>query len=168
MQGVECESCGAVLRLKEEYVGRRIKCPKCGTAFVVPELEPEWDEEDPLFSIASQSATPPRESPAVTVPGQSLGNVEMATSTPSYLQPPAAPMASPAFAAKTQDLADQRAAKEQRSGAMRQIGLGAVIMSVAAIWFVGGLMAGWFFYYPPLLFIVGIITVIKGCFGYSE
>jgi len=165
--GVDCKSCGAVLNLREEHVGRRIKCPKCEAVFVVPELEPQWEEEDPLFSLASQSAARPPENPAVAMSGPGPGNARSPTSTPSYMQPPAATV-SPSFAAKTQDLAAQRAAKEQKSAANRHIGLGVAMMFGAAIWFVVGLMAGWFFYYPPLLFIVGIITVVKGCFGYSE
>lgn len=167
MQAIDCEGCGAALKLKEEYVGRRIKCPKCGTALVVPELEPTWEDSDPLFSIAAQPTAPPIQMPAAPALGHAAGNVGMATSTPSYLRPQA-PSESPKFAAKTKELATNRQAKERGTGAFRQIGIGAVIMSIAAIWFVGGLMAGWFFYYPPLLFIVGIITVIKGCLGYAE
>jgi hypothetical protein len=37
------------------------------------------------------------------------------------------------------------------------------MMLIAATWFVIGIWAGWVFYYPPILFVIGIAAVIKGC-----
>lgn len=42
------------------------------------------------------------------------------------------------------------------------IGGGAAMMIVAVIWFVAGLFFGWLFFYPPILFIVGLIAFCKG------
>lgn len=42
------------------------------------------------------------------------------------------------------------------------IGGGAVMMLIAVVWFVVGLFAGWIFFYPPILFIVGLIAFFKG------
>lgn len=43
---------------------------------------------------------------------------------------------------------------------------GILMMAGAVIWFFGGLAFGiLFYYYPPVLFIVGLITAIKGLFG---
>ncbi|MDP1562300.1 MAG: hypothetical protein Q8M16_13050, partial [Pirellulaceae bacterium] len=61
-------------------------------------------------------------------------------------------------------LAEKRHAKANSSAAMQHMGLGVVIMAVSVIWLVGGLMAGWLYYYPAILFIVGIITVINVAF----
>nr|WP_321406796.1 hypothetical protein [uncultured Carboxylicivirga sp.] len=33
---------------------------------------------------------------------------------------------------------------------------------IAILWFFGGLAAGYIFYYPPILFIIGIVALIKG------
>ena len=42
-------------------------------------------------------------------------------------------------------------------------GLG--MMIGAAVWFVVGLMGGVIFFYPPVLFILGFFTFLKGVFG---
>jgi phage FluMu protein Com len=57
----ECSGCGATLKVKEQYSGRRIKCPRCETANQVPaESEESVDEDEvvsrtPLSSAASRS-----------------------------------------------------------------------------------------------------------------
>jgi hypothetical protein len=42
------------------------------------------------------------------------------------------------------------------------IGGGLAMMFIAVVWFVLGLMAGFIFFYPPVLFIVGLVALIKG------
>jgi hypothetical protein len=39
---------------------------------------------------------------------------------------------------------------------------GAIAMLVAVVWFVIGLMADWIFFYPPILFLIGLVAFIKG------
>lgn len=39
---------------------------------------------------------------------------------------------------------------------------GIVMMLIAAVWFVVGWMAGIIFFYPPILFIIGLIAFVKG------
>jgi hypothetical protein len=36
---------------------------------------------------------------------------------------------------------------------------------VSAIWFFGGLAFGVIFFYPPILFVIGIGVLLKGIFG---
>ena len=43
-----------------------------------------------------------------------------------------------------------------------KIFLGILMIIGAFIWFFGGLAAGIIFYYPPVLLIIGIITIVKG------
>ena len=42
---------------------------------------------------------------------------------------------------------------------------GLLMMIIAAVWFVLGLQAGYIFFYPPVLFVIGGIAAIKGFFG---
>lgn len=42
---------------------------------------------------------------------------------------------------------------------------GVLMMIIAIVWFVGGLFAGYIFYYPPILLIVGMVAVGKGLFS---
>lgn len=39
------------------------------------------------------------------------------------------------------------------------------MMAGAAIWFFAGLAAGYIFFYPPILFLIGFGTFLKGLFG---
>ncbi len=46
---------------------------------------------------------------------------------------------------------------------MKKGALGGIIMiAIALIWFFGGLAAGILFYYPPILFLIGLVALIKG------
>ena len=36
---------------------------------------------------------------------------------------------------------------------------------VIPVWFFVGLKAGWIFYYPPVLFVIGLVAVLKGLLG---
>ena len=42
----ECSDCGTTLRVKEQYGGRRIKCPHCDAVNRVPAEEEESDDDD--------------------------------------------------------------------------------------------------------------------------
>ena len=40
--------------------------------------------------------------------------------------------------------------------------LGLAAMLIAVVWFVLGLLADRIFFYPPVLFVIGIVAMIKG------
>ena len=42
---------------------------------------------------------------------------------------------------------------------------GIITMAVAAIWFFLGLAADRIFFYPPILFVIGFVAMVKGFFG---
>ena len=39
---------------------------------------------------------------------------------------------------------------------------GLIAMGAAVAWFLGGLAAGYIFFYPPILFVLGLIAMLKG------
>ncbi len=41
---------------------------------------------------------------------------------------------------------------------------GILMMVIAVVWFVVGYVAGWVFYYPPILFLIGLYAFFKGMF----
>lgn len=51
--------------------------------------------------------------------------------------------------------------KGMDAGILGGIGL----MLLAVVWFFGGLAAGIIFFYPPILFIIGIVAVVRGLFN---
>ena len=36
------------------------------------------------------------------------------------------------------------------------------MMSIAVVWFVVGYSVGYIFYYPPILFVIGLFGFVKG------
>lgn len=169
---VDCEGCGAVLRLKEEFIGRRVKCPKCGTSQLVPEPELERSpyDDDPLFTISSGPTPPPvhqslrskLEPPPVVNPGPVAGVGTQANTAGG----PWGAYQSPASAAPSAETASALA--QTWSISPGKIALGLLMMLGAVVWFVLGLAADRIFFYPPLLFIIGIASVIKGFLSQSE
>lgn len=51
---------------------------------------------------------------------------------------------------------------------MGQIGFGILMMIGAVVWFVGGLMADIIFFYPPILFVFGLVSLITGFVGLGK
>jgi predicted DNA-binding protein (UPF0251 family) len=65
---------------------------------------------------------------------------------------------------------ERMAVQEETSGGFsaEQKGLrkgvlgGVLMMVIAAVWFIGGLAADRIFFYPPVLFIIGLVGLVKG------
>lgn len=71
-----CGSCGSVLRVAEQHIGKQAKCPKCGSKCVVP---PESEPDQP-----ARSAPP-------SPPQQSAANIAPPSGLPELGEPQAAP-----------------------------------------------------------------------------
>lgn len=50
----------------------------------------------------------------------------------------------------------------EKAGIKKGVLGGTIMMAIAAVWFFGGLAAGYIFYYPPILFVIGLYALIKG------
>jgi hypothetical protein len=50
----------------------------------------------------------------------------------------------------------------EKAGIAKGVVGGLVMMGIAVVWFVLGWMAGYIFYYPPILFLIGVYACIKG------
>lgn len=50
----------------------------------------------------------------------------------------------------------------EKKGIEKGVKGGFIMMGIAVIWFVVGYEAGYIFYYPPILFLIGVYAVIKG------
>ncbi|MDP1563799.1 MAG: hypothetical protein Q8M16_20650 [Pirellulaceae bacterium] len=83
----DCPDCGVLLRLKDEFLGRNVKCPKCGTSLLIAEPVPPSlpDEDDPLFSITPGLTPPPVH--------QELRPSSEQPRVPAYLTSPTGPRA---------------------------------------------------------------------------
>ncbi|MFZ5554760.1 MAG: hypothetical protein ACOZCO_16720 [Bacteroidota bacterium] len=66
---------------------------------------------------------------------------------------------------------DQEAIEQSQSvmGGTNAGIIGGIIMMVGAVvWFIVGYYAGYIFFYPPILFIIGVIAVVRGVMKQKE
>jgi hypothetical protein len=141
-------ACGRALVLRDELAGKTIRCPQCQAELTVPAAPPRPAPEPVLDVLPAAVAADPlaarAEEPAPTAP-----------------QP-----------RRRIDLRDESLAPPKPSAAQSGTGFGSVnagiaggllMMVVAVIWFVGALIfADTIFFYPPILFVVGLIAFIRG------
>lgn len=52
----------------------------------------------------------------------------------------------------------------EKKGIKKGVVGGLAMMAIAAIWFVVGYQAGYIFFYPPILFLIGLYAFFKGIF----
>lgn len=173
-----CPSCQQKLRVPVSAAGKMLKC-KCGSAFRAP-----GGSAAPAPVPQPVAAANPYAAPAVKAPAgsQSLGGAEQppyddpwsdleSNSSPSAVfhagQGKQAAKAKPNshLASARQELGGEVGGGDDGGSGMAAILSGIVMMVVAVVWFVGALMAGWIFFYPPVLFVLGLISVIKGVLG---
>jgi hypothetical protein len=139
---IEC-ACGQKLSVRDEYLGKRIKCPACGASTLV-------------------------------------------AGPPGTGSPPPPPYASPPPREREEDEEEERPRRKKRLAKKRRgkvdvddggwfgperrlasggILVGLLLMVGAGVWFILGLMGDRIFFYPPILFVVGLIAFVKGLMG---
>lgn len=50
----------------------------------------------------------------------------------------------------------------ERAGIKKGVVGGMIMIGIATVWFIGGLYMGFIFFYPPILFLIGVYALIKG------
>jgi hypothetical protein len=157
-------ACGRSLRIKDEFAGRRAKCPGCGTVLHVP-LPEVNDEEEPLEVL-------PAEPPAAEAPPREAIRAEPPPPEPAPPRPSSPKRRNPRrdeprdLPREERKRAPAVAFEEGWFGSINSGVVGGLLMIIiAVVWFVLGLMADRIFFYPPILLVIGLIAIIKGLFG---
>jgi hypothetical protein len=170
-----CE-CGKQLKVGDQFAGKRAKRPACNAVVQVPAVEPVEelmpDPEPPPPPVMKPPAPPPprhrvREddnAPTFRVQGDDDEDDRPRKRKYSADDEEDRPRKRKKRI-RDDDEPPARGGGISISGGM--IG-GLVMMGLAVVWFVLGWQAGRIFFYPPILFIFGLIAVIKGFLGYSE
>jgi len=65
-------------------------------------------------------------------------------------------------AAKEEDEASTGFFEPEKQAIKKGVWGGIAMIAIAVIWFVGGLAAGYVFYYPPILLALGVYAIFKG------
>ena len=163
-------SCGRALRVKDELAGRKIRCPKCSAVVAVPRPPAEQDAEAAALDLLLADS-PAEERVAAAPPSPPPAAREQAVRPPAppAPKPPVAWATSkPATADKPPSVAKSRKSSRRRGPILvvhPSIVTGVLMMAGALVWFVLGLMFGWIYFYPPVLFVLGIGAVLRGLRG---
>ncbi len=179
--------CGKALRVADEHAGRRVKCPACQAVATVPTAEPQ-------FEVVEEAAPPPPPVPKVKPAAQVFVDEDDDDARgytvakkkgrddeedePRAKKKPDFRKGSGRRAADTEDDDDDDRPKK-KSGAQKNtggslegkvfnggVGVGILAMVGAVVWFVVGIVAlDVIFFYPPILFIIGLVAFFKGLMG---
>lgn len=167
-------TCGKGFQVKDEFAGKRTKCPACGAALTVPTaqaLEPPpstsqkaGTDEDEAYQLLSEGPEP-----APSASAQWNRPTEPVFSAPARPAPPPPPVPPPApRKVRTTRAVDRTRSRRPAIAISPGIlgGLGAMLFAV--IWFVLGLSVNRIYFYPPIMFVFGLVAVVRGLLGYSE
>jgi hypothetical protein len=136
---VTCSGCDRTMKVKDDFAGRRALCPFCKAEVQVPEQEQPREANEYALAADDRDTRDDRDD-------------------------------KPRRRPRLHDDEDIEVRKKRSGGgvASGSVLTGVLMMVGALIWFFGALAAGVIFYYPPILFIIGLVTFIKGLSGNSE
>jgi hypothetical protein len=170
-------TCGRTLLLKSEFAGKRVKCPLCKASLLVPKDEPqdeivsdfeivqEKEEFESDFEIVEDTKAPPRSAPstAIVATRRPAAKTDDRDDDPPVRSPrPARPRRRRRSRARYYDSYPEPERSRGGGIAISQgVIAGVIMMVLAVVWLVVGLMLGWLFYYPPILFILGIVRIAR-------
>ena len=172
--------CGRALKIKDEYAGRKVRCPACQSVLAVPAARPEPEPAEVILEVLPAD--------------ESVANRRVARSTrQSAIQTePAEPRSARRGSASEEGISTVRRRRDEdeedrpvkarvrpRRDDIRRVsrrssqkgGFGSInagvaggvlMILIAVVWFVAGLAGGIIFFYPPILLVIGIIAIGKG------
>lgn len=149
--GTNCPGCGRAVMLPESTAGKRVKCPACATVWRVPD------------ELIIAEVVPQRETNKEWFDDE-LSNEYRLAEAPSPRPYPTTPTPRPATRPRRRYSDEGFFAPEKRGIEKGMVG-GIAMMAIAAVWFFAGLYVGIFFYYPPVLFLIGVFAFLKGLFS---
>jgi hypothetical protein len=159
---VECGNCGSTIKAPPKYQGKRVKCPKCSKGITIPAAEEEaelldddaFDDEDEFVSDDYEDY------------GDDVDEFEGAFGQSSAAPPRRSRTGTKA---KRRSKSRRKQSSDSSGGGMFSFNGGVlgglVAMVIAVNWFVVAWQNGIIFYYPPVMFIIGLVAFVKGLFG---
>ena len=164
-------TCGKAYRVKDEFAGKKIRCSACKIIVVVPLLEAEDDAvnflltEDPGLKVAPVKSRP------VDDEEPRPRKDERITSNPApwpKTAPPEKPSRVPKRKKRLSESED-RASYGPAFVISPTVATGALMMIGAVVWFFGALIfLDRIFFYPPIMFVLGIGALFRGLTGQED
>lgn len=163
-----CE-CGRSLRVKDDLEGRKVRCPECQHVLAVARAPVDAEDEAVDFLLQSDEERPPRvhveSDSAIRRPETAVRESTVTNHTPLR---PAKEAEPPQWKKRPPS---KKKARDDEGGYSPGIAInpeilaGAGMMLGAVVWFALGMAAGYIYFYPPVLFCLGIGAIIRGFTG---
>lgn len=156
--------CGRSLKVRDELAGRKVRCPGCSDVLTVPAADSAAEAESAPLAVGPPPL-PPSRSATWDEPRPSARSRRRRDEDDDDEDE------DDEDRERSRRRARMRAREQSSGGALSggsvngSIAIGLLMMLGAVIWFFGGLAAGYIFFYPPILFVLGIIAVVKGFIG---
>jgi len=177
-------TCGKSLRVNNELAGKTVRCPVCSAAVVVTNAAPAWEVvEDEPPPLPKAKSSPMRAAPVAKKieveddddddrPRKRRDRDDDDDDRPRSRRrdddddDDDRPR-------KKKKYQSKKAGKEEKQSSFRMekgiinsgVAGGAIAMFAAVVWFVLGLINDFVFFYPPILFVIGLIAFVKGLMG---
>ena len=135
--------CGEPLVIDDQYAGMDVECPDCTTIIRAPESAP--------LAVA-KPVTRERKRATAEIDDDRYDDDDDDDDRPIRRRRKPKPK---------RKKEKERQSLEGKVWSGSAIG-GLIAMLIAVAWFVGGLFAGFIFFYPPILFIIGLVGLIRG------
>ena len=134
----QCPKCKTQLVCPDHMAGMHGRCSVCQTAFIIP-------------AGPAQAASAPPRTPAAS---------NLAALSAAVKEQGAAPGAASARPAAKDEYGGFFG--PEKKGISKGAAGGLAMMAIAVVWFVVGYAAGVIFFYPPILFAIGVFALLKG------
>lgn len=162
--------CGKKFQVADTFAGKRTKCNSCASPLTVPNPPPPEPEPEDDYEVVEEP-----------LPVAKAATVRAVPATPPVSKLGGSRWADKPAPRRVVDDDDDRPAKPKKKKKRRPsessgggvtvsggVVAGLFMMLGAVVWLVVGLYFGWLFFYPPVLFIIGLISLIKGLMGFDE
>jgi hypothetical protein len=159
-------TCGKNLQVQDEWVGKQIRCANCSEVMTVS--QPDAAEQNNALEMAV-STTPTKTSPAST--SYETEDDDRPRSKRRRDDDDVDEDDWPRKRRRREEEDDDRLRTPGRlpgnpnannTTPNASIGGGILMMVIAVVWFFGAAAFGVYFWYPPILFIMGIVAVVRG------
>jgi hypothetical protein len=188
-------ACGKTLRVPDVHAGKRVKCPACGSISSVPQAEPMFevveDTAAPLVAPPPTRAKPVTRPAADDEDeedrrGYGVSRSRRDDDDDDDDDDRGRKKSESRRRSRRDDDDDEEEerprkkkrkkkkhpARNENSGRSLEgsvinggVAGGLLAMVIAIVWFVLGLINDWIFFYPPILFILGLVAFFKGLAG---
>ena len=163
-----CSGCNSTLKVKKSDAGKSCRC-RCGTSSTIPApklapvaLEPLFPEpvnRDFDFDFGGSSSPSSNVGPPMQHP---IGNPYQAKGIPFSTTVSGQSPATRNLPQRTERGSSQESQSWEGKVFNGSVLGGVVAMVIAVVWFFAGLAGGIIFFYPPILFIIGLVGMIRG------